>query len=490
MFNFDETRNLGELKEICFYIKAINESGFASNWSENIGNILAYLKKEYNLEVSASKLYLFVQKILYIVKSKNDFPDSKIIDDLTNEYIKNIRNEQRKSAEELTKAQLNYEDPKYEMQNNNFVSTKELASNITIKENMYTNLLTKLIIWSVVISLFVVASVCCVVGIFFPHVFLNFMSRSQELAIMLLMFCILILIMYFVLYLINIKRVKSLSNPIKRYYKYEPLIKMDEGRLINAKHSVFMANNATTINGIELSNDMIHSYLTKTDEIDISFFSKKNNELLDDIKQINELQYAQIGQTISSHEQDNNWRSQKSTVKEKQLMNIEIVERINDLAEIIVVRNLSDELVAHSISDLYCNELSVEVRNDKINGAMSKIELVSNYIQMIDKIKEFETLECFAKSKIPSKLKSVMRVTTEERLSFEKSLTLMIDRIEKACALGLLSKGQIKTYKNVEAELRSGIVQGLQVTDIEYRYDLAKLYYNLYKELELFDVLN
>ena len=490
MFNFDETRNLGELKEICFYIKAINESGFASNWSNNIGEILAYLKKEYNLEVSASKLYLFVQKILYIVNSENEFPDIGAIDNIINDYINYMRSKQRETAEELTKAQLNYEDPKFELRNNQYKSTKYFATSIALKENLYTNLLTKLVVWSAIISLFLVSVSCCVVGVFFPHLFMIVMSKPQELAILLLMFCVLILLTYLVLYLINHKKIKNLSVVIKRYYRFENLIKMDEARLNQAKHNFFVANNAISVNGMELSDDMIFAYLKNSDQIDISFYNKKNIGRLESEVKTNDLQYAKIGQTISSHEQDNTWREDLSTTKEKQLMNREIVERINELAETIVVKNLSDELVGHSISDLYCKDLSVEVRNEKINDATSKIELVSNYIEMIDKIKEYESIRFFAKSKISNKLKSVMSLSTEERLSFEKSLMIKIARIEKACSLGLLSKGEVKTYKNIEKDLMSGIVQGLQVDAIEFRYDLAKLYVKLYKELDLFDVLN
>ena len=490
MFNFDETRNLGELKELCFYIKAINESGFAHNWSEHIGKILAYLKKEYNLEVSASKLYLFVQKILYIANNEEKFPSTEECESIINAYIDYIRDNQKRSAEELNRAELNYEDPKYEIASNKYLSTKELSTNISLKENVYTNLLTKLLIWSVLIGIFVVALTCCTIGVFFPQVFKLFLTKPQELAILLLLFCVVGAITYLILYLTNLKQIKNLSSIIKNYYKYEPIINLDEDRLKSAKHNLFVANSAVCVNGIELSNDMLFSYLNSADKIDISYFNKKNGNNGENKEQTQELAYARIGQTISSREQNNKWRSDDLAIKEKQYINREIVVRINELAETIANKNLSNERVAHSISELYCNELSVEARDEKINHATSKIELAKNYINMIDKIKEFETMNFFVKSKLPTRLKSVMLVTPDERVSFERSLNTMISRIEKAHSLGLLSKGQAKTYKNVEADLKSGIVQGMQLDEIEFRYDLAKLYVKLYEELELFDVLN
>lgn len=490
MFNFDETRNLGELKELCFYIKAINESGLSRDWSDNIGKILVYLKKEYNLEVSASKLYLFVQKILYIANSEEKFPTSEDCETIINAYIEHIRDNQKRSAEELNKAELNYEDPKYEIATNKYVSTKELATNIALKENIYTNLLTKLLIWSVLIGVFIVALTCCSIGIFFPQVFKLFLTKPQELAILLLLFCLVSSIAYLLLYLFNLKQIKNLSSIIKNYYKYEPIINLDEHRLKSARHDLFVANNAVCVNGIELSNDMLFSYLNNADKIDISYFNKKNNNEIENKAQTQELAYAIIGQTISSREQNNNWRTGDLAIKEKQYINREIVVRINELAETITNKNLSNEMVAHSISELYCNQLSVEVRDEKINHATSKIELTKNYIEMIDKIREFETMNFFVKSKLPNRLKSVMVVTADERISFERSLSTMLARIEKANSLGLLSKGQAKSYKNVEKDLMSGIVQGMQIDKIEFRYDLAKLYVKLYEELELFDVLN
>lgn len=490
MFNFDETRNLGELKELCFYIKAINESGHASNWGGDIGKILAYLKKEYNLEVPASKLYLFVQKILYIYNNEEKFPSIEDGEQIMHEYIEHIRTEQKRSAEELTKAELNYEDPKYEIESNNFLSTKDLASSIAIKESVYTNLLTKLLIWSVIIGVFIVSLTCCVIGVFFPVVFKYAISKPQELGMLLLLFCVVTSITYLILYLINYKTIKKLSTIIKNFYKYEPIINIDEKRLKTAKHNVFMANNAVCVNGIELSNEMMFSYLNNSDYIDISFYKNKSNGLIEDVEEKQLVQYANIGQTISSREQNNIWQNDEISVKEKRYINREIVVRINELAETINTKKIENELIAHSISELYCNDLSVESRDEKINHALSKIELTRNYVEMIDKIKNYENMDLFIKQKLPSRIKSVMSVTTDERLSFERSLNIMISRIDKANSLGLLSKGQAKTYKHVEKELKNGIILGLQLDKIEYRYDLAKLFIKIHDELALFDVLN
>lgn len=487
MYNFDETKSLSELKELCFYIKAINESGYGSKWSDNIGRIINYLKKEYNLEVSASKLYLFVQKILYIVKADREFPSIKEIDSIISEYINYIRSEQKDRSAELLRAELNFEDPKFEVETNKFLSSKDLSAGVVHKEKLYTSIMLKLLVWSFLTGLFVVSSACCVIGIAFPKILGMFITKPQELAIIVLAFCVVFMLTYLVLYLCNRRNLRELGTAIRRYYKYEALIKLDTNILKAAKHNLFLADGLVRVNGIELSNEMMYSYLHDSDYVDISFYNKKISE---DTKNQTELQYARLGQVISSREQDNMWREMDESRLEKQCMNREIVERINLLAETISGKNLGDEQIARSITELYCKDLSVDARNEKINSANSKIELAKNYIEMIDKLLHYESMGLFEKSQKSAKLKSVMTVSVEERLSFEKSLTAMLTRIEKANSLGLLTKGQAKSYKNVEKDLRDGIVQGLQLNSIAYRYDLANLYVKLYDELALFDVLN
>ena len=65
MYNFEEIASLSELKELCFYIKAINEAQVDVNNYSNMGQVKDHLKDKYNLEISFSKLYLFVEKIYY-----------------------------------------------------------------------------------------------------------------------------------------------------------------------------------------------------------------------------------------------------------------------------------------------------------------------------------------------------------------------------------------------------------------------------------------
>ena len=93
MYNFSEIKNLNELKELCFFIKAIDETGLVATKHEHAGQIKDYLKSRYTLETSVSKLYLFVQKILFVYNKKDKFPKADEIDKIIKAYIAFVHDE-------------------------------------------------------------------------------------------------------------------------------------------------------------------------------------------------------------------------------------------------------------------------------------------------------------------------------------------------------------------------------------------------------------
>ena len=74
MYNFNEIKSLNELKEMCFYIKAFSEIGVKNIDTTNEEKIKTELKNRYNLKVTTSRLYLFVNKIQNVTQNEKALP--------------------------------------------------------------------------------------------------------------------------------------------------------------------------------------------------------------------------------------------------------------------------------------------------------------------------------------------------------------------------------------------------------------------------------
>jgi len=492
MYNFNEIQNLSELKELCFYIKAINEAQVDAKKLENMGQVKDYLKNEYNLEISVSKLYLFVQKIISVYNNKGKFPEVEVVDDIIKQYISKVRKDLKAAEKSVELANLNFKDPKHKVGKNKFLSSQDLSHDISLKKKIYAKESNVLLIWAAVISVFFVSLTYCIIGISFPKLLSIYMNKAQEIVLLLLSICILTYLIYWLLYFVNRKNLNELKFYINNYYRYETVIRYDIGFLNKQKQGLFGLRNMLSINGMELTDELMYNFIKNSDDLDIKYFNSKVNskKIGGGLVLKTKNKPETFGQVISRYEQNNNWKESELAKLEKKYINQELVARINALAGFMNSKGIADIELARSMSDLYCKELSVNERKVKIDDADSKIQLSKNYVVLVDKILEFEKFNIFNSSKNYSVSKADLVVTAEERVSFSNSLTAMFNRIEKAEALGLLSSGQAETYKNIKKELHSGIVQGVEVESVAFRYDLAKLYIRLYEELVTYDVLN
>ena len=87
MYKFDRVESLAEMKEICFYIKAINDAKAQKQFNINdLMTFKTFLNNKYNLEIPLSKLYLFVEKIYYI-NGKKEIPTHKYLEQVVAGYI-------------------------------------------------------------------------------------------------------------------------------------------------------------------------------------------------------------------------------------------------------------------------------------------------------------------------------------------------------------------------------------------------------------------
>lgn len=490
MYNFNEIKNLNELKELCFYIKAINEARIEVFKYENMGQIKDYLKNEYNLEISVSKLYLFVQKILSVY-NKDKFPEENVIDDILKSYVANIRKKQRRVEKELEVAELNIRDPKHKITKGKFVSTEQLADDIVLKRKMFARENNILLAWAGVFGVFLISILYCVIGIGFPELLRLYVTKVQEVVLVLLSICVLSYIIYWLLYFINHEKMDSLKVAIDSYYKYELVIKNDILLLNTAKQNLYAFKNQLSINGIEMTDDAILSFLRDSDAVDIKYYNTKiNAKSLGRELKLNASKPAQFGQVISKHEQDMLWQDSEESKKEKEFINKELIARVNVLAECLNNKAHKETSIISKMSDLYCNELSVAERQKLIDNADSKIQLLKNYCNLIDKLHAFAKTAEIDINQYQQKEKSKLQVSEEERASFNSSLLQIFKRIAKADSLNMLSSGQSETYKRIQKELDTGVIQGVQIDAVAYRYDLAKLYIRLYDELSTYDILN
>lgn len=491
MFNFDETRNLGELKELSFYIKAINESGYANSWSRDLDKILAYLKKEYNLEVPASKLYLFVQKIVHLFNNGDKFPKSEEVDEIVKSYIKFVRDDIAKAEFDVVKAGLKFKEPKHKTIDNQYSSSEQLVDGVELKRKLYNKKITSMLIWSAVIALFLSSLTYCVVGVVLPSIFSTMENVSRVVVLFLALFVILFGIIFEINYLSNKKYLTPLKDAVWNYDAYETAIIYDVQSLSQARHKLSLLEDRFSINGIEMTDETIYKFLSSSDSIDVKFYNKKLSGSSEILKQEDRKPTLKsIGQVLSRREQNMAWFDSESAKHEKLLMNNEMVARITNLANFLKSKNLSDINLASEISELYCKELSISSRKTKIDEAKSKIELNINYIAMVDKILEFEKINLFEGARVSSELKSAEIATKEEKQYFIKSISDSFKRIEKATALGLLTSGQEKSYMSLYKNFKQGLIQGVDLNSIEFRYDLAKLYVKIYDELSIYDLLS
>lgn len=488
MYNFKEINSLNELKEVCFYIKAINESKVDVSNYNNIGLVKDFLKQEYNLEISVSKLYLFAQKILFIY-NKNKFPEIETIDDIINEYLQNTKKELLSARKEVEFAELELTDPKFKVGKNKFVSTTDLSTDIALKRKLYTKQTNQLLLWACGLGVFLVSLIYCIIGIGYPSLLGLYVSKTQEILLVLCGVVVAISLIYLLLYLINYKKLRNLKFTIDNYYRYEFAIKNDILAYNLSKQKYFAVKNRFAINGIEMSDEVLRDFLKNSDILDIKYFNTRiNAKEMGRVLNLGGAKTIKLGQVISRREQDIAWLKSKISGMEKLKINQELAYRMNLLAD--VVKSYSNKLITSALNEFYCRELAVSLRQEKIDGAESKIELSKNYISMSEKINSFEREYLAEGVKLLPKSHKPALVTAEERQSFKDSLSAVLSRIEKADSLGLLTSGQSETCKNIQKELSSGVVQGRQVDGISTRYELTKLYVNLFDELSSYDVLN
>lgn len=480
MYNFNEINSLIELKEVCFYIKAINEYGGSE---DSAVEIKEFLKSRYNLEISVSKLYLFVDLIKKIYHKDGKFPKTKEIDNIISEYISTVRKEQVQAEEELKEAQIKIKTPRHRVGKNKYKSSEKLSEDISVKKELHNKYNRSIVCWAFVISLFIMSLTYCLVGMFYPKLLTNFGSKSQEVAFFIVMVIIGMMVIYAIIYNLNTKIV-VLGREIHQYNNNSFGIYEDVRDLNNAKKRVYSANNKLAVNGMELSDEAVYSYLKSLDDLDIKYFSMKANK--EDKSTEKPLILSGVSSVISKREQDQRWQESEISVIEKTNINKEVVGRVSLMIEYLSEKQ-SEPVLAEKLSAFYINKLSLNARNSKLNSARTKSALTKNYISIVEKIMEYEELPVFEKLKQPSKL---LNATKEEKESFKNELNAMFRRIEKAHSIGLVSKGQATTAKIIEDEINSGYIQGVEVNAITSRYELAKLYIKIYDELSIFDTVN
>ena len=490
MYNFNEVKNLNELKELCFYIKAINEAQVDVNNYSNMGQVKDHLKNKYNLEISFSKLYLFVKKIELVV-NRDKFPHTEEVDNIINEYVAKIHKDINDAEKEVRLSEMNVQEPKHKVGKSSFSSSETLSQNIVVNKKVYKKENMALLIWAYVVGLFITSVTFCTIGLVVPSFFNIYETTVQEICLALLEILLVGYIMYLILYAVNHKRMNELKFAIENYYKYENVIKYDINRLNVAKQALYTLKNQFSINGIDITDEQMKGFLKNADEVDIKHYNERiNAKPIGRELGLGTSKPVKFSQVLSRYEQNQKWKESKAAKLEKQNINQELVVRIDFLAKFLNKKGLDDIELAKAMSDLYCKELSLAEREEKIDKADSKINLAKNYVALVDKLLQFEKLNLFANSGKNNMPKQALQVTTEERADFWSCLNVMFERIDKAVALGLLSEGQSNSFKNLRQEVISGVVQGSQIDAVLYRYDLAKLFIRLYDEISTYDILN
>lgn len=489
MYNFNEINNLSELKETCFYIKAINESGTTIKSSSDLVVVQKYLKEKYNLEITVSKLYLFVQKITTLYNKGKTFPKTSDIDDITKAYITSIRKETKQAEEDIKVARLNLQDPKLQVGKNCYDSSENIAKDITIAKAMYHTKKNSFMIWSCVISLFIIAFAYCLVGIFEPKWLENFSTKPQEVLLVILAIVVLAILVYWCMYLYNYKLMHSNRVKLNNYNKHYAVINYDVKALNDAKYKLYELKEKFSINGIEMTDNLIYEFLMDTDDLDIMFYNANLNKKEEEKHE--KLQQARrIGPIISKQAQNKAWEDSELSKLEKMKINQELVVRVDALISYLHSKGLGENELSRSITSFYCNELSIASRKEKIDKITNKYQLDANYIEIMNKITEFEKVYDMGVNSYLTKYKQDLVVSTPEQLSFSEEINTMFNRIEKAITLGLLSEGQVKSFKKTLDNYNAGLIQGVNFVHTIYRYDYAKLYVNLCDELSVYDLLN
>lgn len=489
MYKFDRVESLAEMKEICFFIKAINEAKTKNKFNTNdLMTFKEFLNKKYNLEIPLSKLYLFVEKIYYL-NNKKEVPTNKELEAIVAEYIDFQKKALKKYELDIIKAELNLSDKKYNVGDYGFKSAKDLTKDISITKKVYNSYNGWILLASAAIALFLGTGMFLFIGAFFPTLLTYFISKPQEVILLLLIVAVLTYTMYVVLDYANRKKTWHLKAQIDAYNKYRPQIEIDYNKLIEAKRIYTNKQVEFSINGIEFSEKLIYNYLTMNDRIDIASYSTiaKKYTKFQANESINKPTKTSV--ILSKKEQDINWNKSSFSKIEKDCMNKELIYRMTSLVKVIKENKASTISVAKAVSDLYCNELSVEKRKNLITDVDSKYELSKNYLNLIKKIEEFEKMSYFNAVVQAKNDSDEMVVKAEEMLSFKQDLGSMCDRIEKAYSLGLVEENKYKSYKIVKDMINS-LDGSANVEQINTRVGLVKLYVKLYEDLQIYDILN
>lgn len=487
MYKFDCISNLNEMKELCFYIKAINSAINANKYNpKDLMPTKLFIEKEYNLEISLSKLYLFKEKIHKLCGTKNKFPTIKELDKIIKGYIKFCKDKLKECELEVLKEELNLKDAKYEVKKDTYKSAEELAKDISVSRKIYYTNNSWLVILSAVISLFCVSLLTLIMGTFFPTFFTMFLTKAQELTIMLLLFVGIFFIIYALCIYGFATYTYNLGKKIKAYNKYSGKILSDYNKFNNAQ---FLYNNLLkelSVGGIEFSDKLIYSYLSETDDIDLVIYNEKKKTFPISTLELKDV--PPIGIVLSKKEQDYSWLNSKVGKIEKSNINRELVHEINLLIGELKAKKLTNADITQNITSFYCNELSVNKRKDLIDDAESKLLLSQNYINLMDKINSFKALSIFDGSDVRA-IRKINMIEEAEMQSFKDYIGAMCDRIEKAGKLNLISEGYYKTYEIIKKEIDMGVIYGEEIDKISVRYDLIKLFIRLHKELSVLDSL-
>lgn len=490
MYKFDNISNLNEMKELCFYIKVINEAKEENKFNKSdLMPLKKFIENRYNLEISLSKLYLFVEKITYLSGNKNKIPNTSDIDKIIKEYIKYHKSILKEAEIEILTQELNLKDAKYKTKNGEYKSAEELSSNIAVNKKIFTSNNNWLLLISGVTALFIVALCYVCVGCFVPNLLTIFISKPQEIWIAVL----LLLLLFTATYLISLetyaKSTKKLRIKIVGYDKYSTKIAVDFYRYNQAKLAYQTKLKDFSINGIEFSESLIYNYLKENDGIDVLSYSNKPRKGFKTSKYNGGIGSKKIGVVLSKQEQDYNWLKSEAVAVQKKNINKEVVSEVNNLASKLQSLNLSTATLAKDISDFYCIELSTKKRKANIDNAQTKIELETNYLKLMDKITEFKNLSVFQGTDVRA-IKKYNMLEDAEKLSFKDFLGVMCDRIEKAGELKLLEVGEYETYNRIKEELTSGVIYGINIDAISTRYELSKLFVKIYNDLASLDSLN
>lgn len=487
MYKFDRVESLAEMKETCFFIKAIDQAIKVNKFNkQNLMVFKDFLKSEYNLEIPLSKLYLFVEKIEYLNNGK--LAKASEIDKIVKSFLEYNKDVLTAYEINIIKAELNIKDPKYNLGDYGYKSAKELSTDISVTKKLYYGYNNWLLIASFVVALFLSSALVVVIGSFYPKLLVYFESKAQEVILFVLILSFLTYALYYLFDFIYRKKTWHLKAQIDGYNKYIIEIEEDYNKLLKAKRIYSKKLADLSINGIEFSENLLYNYLTLNDKLDVLSYSSSIGKRVNIANKAQEKQNNKIGVVLSKKEQEYNWFKSETSKTEKQNINKELVARVDNLAQVLKSRKVSTINLAKSVSELYCNDLSVEKRRERIDNAESRYELTKNYLSILEKIEEYEKLSFFENSN--SSVKSKLKVQDVERNAFKDDLFSICDRIEKAYSLKLIDETKYQSYRLIKDGLNKNYIYGKNISEIDLRAELSKLYIKLYEELIIYDILN